>query len=288
MNNSFWIEAIGTFEDRHQRPVAPPAVIHPGERKALYARELLLLFEQDALTRAAVQEAFSKREQQLNRLLLISGQWDGQYQPLKDALMLGYSGFTALEDIERFGRDIRIIDLDGEELLQEASQILAQVGLKCDWAGPAMLAALLTHAMWESHLPKDMMRLRAPLWPEAGRTVLDVAPKSPTIAYDPTSESKAGFALRARTAMSDFARSTEQRHFADGYVRFGDAQRYRRDALATFLRIHNPTRWTWEAITTEVFEPEQSVGAAQAAVKRVTTLLQIALPLGRSGRPRAK
>jgi hypothetical protein len=282
--DEFCAAAVKELEMCLEHPPAPPSLIGADERRALYAREMLWRFECDPSTYAAAERAFWRRRPELEELILTRGQWDGAVRSLEDALMLGYSGFAGLEQFENFADDLRTNVSGSLGPLSEASEVCLQAGLRCGWAGPALVAAWLCHVMWNLKLPAHMARERLQFWPEAGRTVLDTVPQV-HLAYDPTAESRSSFSRRARKAAGELARSTTQRYLDTGHIRFADAERYRRDVFATFVRINDPTTWTWRRIA-EVFGSNWSVGAAQAAVRRVTTLLDLEIPRGRPGRPR--
>lgn len=283
--DEFYEGAVKELQACLEHPPAPQALILPDERRALYARELLWLFEGEPSTIAAAERAFCKRQPELEKLLLARGQWDGEARSLEDALMLGYSGFTGLEQFEKLADDVRTNVPGASALLSEASEVFVLAGLRCGWAGPALLAAWLCHVMWNLQLPTPMARERLQFWPEAGRTVLDIVPQV-HLAYDPTAESLSSFSKRSRNAARELARSTIQRYLDTGHIRFADAERYRRDVFATFVRINDPTTWTWRRIAETVFGSTWSVGAAQAAVVRVTGLLGFEIPRGKPGRPR--
>lgn len=282
---TFLTVAVQQVEAWRKAPPAPQELIHADERRVLYARELLWLFERDTPTRAAANRVFSTIRPRLERLLRVHARWDGECQSLEDALMLGYAGFSSLEQLDQFAGDVRANALDGDALLSTASEVLTEAGLRCTWAGAALLVAWLTHLMWNSRLPADLRRREPSSWPEACGPVRHTV-QLLQLPYDATEEGGATFARRARRAALQLARSATQGCRDEGYVRFRDAARYRRDVLATFHRINDQTTWTWSQIAREDFGSGASCGAAQAAFQRVKTMLQLEVPRGKPGRRR--
>ena len=268
-------------------------LIHPHDRKALYARSLISHFQRDRVFVSRVLRGLRRHRRHLEDLLSQKGQWANHEVGairLEDAVLIDYDGLSHPAAFQQLWDDVepyrnQIMGLT--EALASAEQLALKAGLRTPWAAPEILGAWLRHLIRQRILPPGLRRHSFRLWPSGPRTVYQ-APPVIAIKYhwDPESETR------------DVARATIMKHFdtnldktissykAEGYEGV-KVRKVRRDVEATYLRISEPERWSWRKLSTR-YSPLSTSGV-RIAVGRVLALLEIEPPAKRPGRrPRAR
>jgi len=275
-------------------------VVHPRNRKALYARLLVSYFSQNRQLVLRVSGQLRRYRRPLSALLDVKDRWAGRkggVVALEEAILLDYDGLSSPAAFQQLWAEVapyrdQIASL--AETLTSAQELARDAGLRAEWAAPMVLAAWLRYLVRRRILPPEYRRRSFSLWPSGPRTI-ERAP--PTIAveysWDPESETRDS----ARTAvmervdqrLNEIVRSYE----AEGYERI-NVRNISRDVEATYLRISDPERWSWSALSKRFEDtggaapdgspPLFSPSGVRSAVGRVLDLLEIEPPKKRPGR----
>lgn len=263
--------------------------IHPRDRRALYARLLVSHFSADRKIVTRMLRGLRRHRRPLLDLLVEKGCWAGRKGSavaLEDAIILDYEGLsnpTAFQqlwdDVRRYGKRINGL----AEALALAENITYGAGLRAPWAAPMVLAAWLRHLVRRHILPRGLRRHSFSAWPSGPRTIYR-SPPPIEIEYHWDPECETRDAARAQimqhvdTRLDEVLRSYE----AEGYQRV-NLRKVGRDVEATYLRISDPERWSWRALS--ACSPPLSTSGVRRAVGRVLKLLEIEPPKKRAGRP---
>ena len=298
--------AIATVIAAQQRSSDPgrlqQEMIHPRDRKALYARLLVSHFAADRTFMAKVLRGLRRHRKPLVVLLAERGRWDGRRDSvtsLEDAILLDYDGLSTPDAFQQLWEDVQFWTNQIEGLaaaLGLATQLADEAGLRAPWGGPMILGAWLRHLVRQRILPPDLRKGSFSLWPSGPRTALREPPLV-TVQYrwDPESETRDSARAQIMGQVDAGLDETVRSYEADGYERVS-VRKLGRDVEAAHLRISDPQRWTWKALS-ERYEAEDrkathngmplfSPSGMRRAVRRVLDLLGIEPPKKRRGRPR--
>ena len=221
-------------------------LIHPHDRKALYARSLISHFQRDRVFIARVLRELRRHRGHLENLLSQKGHWANHEVGairLEDAVLIDYDGLSHPAAFQQLWGDVepyrnQIMGLT--EGLAAAEQLALEAGLRTPWVAPMILGAWLRHLVRRRILPPGLRQHSFRLWPSGSRTVFQ-APPPIVIAYYWDPESKTRDAARAEMMKHVDAKldKTIKMYQPDGYERV-KVRNVRRDVEATYLRISDP------------------------------------------------
>ena len=299
--------AIATAIAAQQRSSDPgrlqQEMIHPRDRRALYARLLVSHFAADRTFMAGVLGGLRRHRKPLVVLLAERGHWDGRRDgviTLEDAILLHYDGLSTPEAFQQLWEDVEphTSQIDGlADALSLAERLADRVGLRAPWTGPMILGAWLRHLVRQRILPPHLRKGSFSLWPSGPRAASREAPLvAIQYRWDPECETRDSARAKIMGQVDSRLDETVRSYEADGYERV-KVRKLRRDIEAAYLRISGPQRWTWKALN-ERYEAEDgkathngtplfSPSGVRRAVRRVLDLLGIEPPKKRPGRRRA-
>jgi len=299
--------AIATVIAAQQRSFDPgrlqQEMIRPRDRKALYARLLVSHFAADRTFMARVLGGLRRHRKPLVVLLAERGHWDGRRDSvtsLEDAILLDYDGLSTPDAFQQLWEDVEphTSQIEGlADALSLAEQLAGGVGLRAPWTGPMILGAWLRHLVWQRILPPNLRKGSLSLWPAGPRTVLK---EPPLVAiqyrWDPECETRDSARAKIMVQVDARLDETLRSYEADGYERV-NVRKLRRDVEAAYLRVSDPQRWSWKALSdryeaggrkaTHDGTPLFSPSGIRRAVGRVLDLLGIDAPKKRPGRPKS-
>lgn len=268
-------------------------LIHPHDRKALYARSLISHFQRDHVFVAGALRELRRHRRHLEDLLSQKGPWANHEAGairLEDAVLIDYDGLSHPAAFQQLWGDVepyrnQIMGLT--EGLASAEQLALEAGLRAPWAAPMVLGAWLRHLVRRRILPPGLRRHSFRLWPSGPRTVHQ-APPTIVIEYywDPESETRDAARATIMKHVDAKLDETISSYKAEGYERV-NARKVRRDVEATYLRISEPERWSWRKLSAR--HRPLSTSGVRSAVGRVLALLEIEPPAkGPGRRPRVR
>ena len=289
---------------QQMRIAAPdrPQLISNSDLQMLYVHALLRHFEDHC--RVLINEVnriVERSRADIAGLLRSMDAWDGEYRTLEDAMLLGYNGIANFDDLRRIHRDLkRNTPTLSAPLCDEFAELMDAAGLRAWWSGPMVLAAALRYVMMQDLLPAHLRRASlSKLWPGGSRTVETSLPAvSVRVTFDPSIESREKN-TRALLQTIVVEQDRIEREFREaGYKPFL-AREYERHVAWTFLRLRNPTRWGWRALTNLAAANKRtgkryrdassatapSVSGVADAVGRVLALVEVQPPDVPRGRP---
>ncbi len=263
-------------------------LIHPRDRKALYARSLVSHFAAEAAFMASLVAALGSHKEILGNLLNEKSRWPGQtcVVTLEDAIQLGYDGLAHTEAFQQLWSDVSPYAnrIDGlAAALRGARELSWKAGLRAPWAGPMILGAWLRHLVRQRILPAGLRPNSLSLWPSGPRTIYrSPAPIAIESEWGPEyatrGAARAEILKHADTRLDEIITTYEE----EGYERVA-VRNLQRDVEATYLRISEPEQWSWRALSARY--PLLSISGVRRAVGRVMDLLEIEPPEKRPGRP---
>ena len=268
-------------------------LIHPHDRKALYARSLISHFQRDRVFVGGVLRELRRHRRHLEDLLSQKGHWANHEVGairLEDAVLIDYDGLSHPAAFQQLWGDVehyrnQIMGLT--EALASAEQLALEAGLRTPWVAPMILGAWLRHLVRRRILPPGLRQHSFRLWPSGPRTVYQAPPTIVTEYYwDPESETRDAARATIMTHIDAKLDETISFYKAEGYEGV-NVRKVRRDVGATYFRISEPERWSWRKLSAH-YSPLSTSGV-RSAVQRVLALLEIEPPAkGPGRRPRAR